>query len=124
MSKTGHGGVLASMVVLASVVPPAASPPAHADAAVVPACAVFQSCGQFATFSEGGYNLFNNIWGDGAGPQCLWVCSHSNFGIWADHPATGGVKAYANSEYPSIGSKISAMASLTSTFDCAVPGAG
>ena len=119
MFKGIGGGVLVAMVVLA------ADPrPARADDPVVPACAVFQSCGQWATFSEGGYNLFNNIWGSGAGPQCLSACSHGNFGIWADHPATGGVKAYANSEYPSIAAKISAMASLTSTFDATVPTTG
>jgi len=119
MFKGIGGVVLVSMVVLA-----ADSRPARADAQVVPACAVFQSCGQFATWSEGGYNLFNNIWGSGAGPQCIWACSHSNFGIWADHPATGGVKSYANSEFPTIGSKISAMTSLTSTIDVTVPTTG
>ena len=119
MLKANRGGLLVSALVLAGV-----SLPARADTPVVPACAVFQSCGQWATFSEGGYNLFNNIWGDGAGPQCLWACSHGTFGVWADHPASGGVKAYANSEYPSIGARITAMASLTSTFDATVPDAG
>jgi hypothetical protein len=119
MSKTNRGGLVFSVLVVASL-----SPPAYADAPVVPACAVFQSCGQWATFSEGGYNLYNNIWGDGAGAQCIWACGHGNFGVWADHPATGGVKAYPNSEYPTIATRITAMASLTSTFDCTVPDSG
>jgi len=119
MSKRVGRGVLMAMAVLVGH-----ARPVLADDPAVPACAVFQSCGQWATWSEGGYNLYNNIWGDGAGPQCIWACSHGNFGIWADHPATGGVKSYANSEYPTIATKISAMASLTSTFDATVPTTG
>jgi hypothetical protein len=119
MSKVICGGLLVSAFLLA-----APSRPAYADDPVVPACAVFQSCGQWATWNEGGYNLYNNIWGDGAGPQCIWACSHGNFGVWANHPATGGVKAYPNSEYPTIATRISAMASLTSTFDATVPASG
>ena len=86
--------------------------------------AIFESCGQWATWSNGGYNLYNNIWGGGAGTQCLWANSYANWGITADHPDTGGIKAYANSELPGINTKISALQSLTSTFDCTVPAAG
>ena len=96
---------------------------AYGEAQVVPPCAVWQSCGQWAEWSEGGYNLYNDIWGSGAGPQCIWACSHSNFGVWADHPNTSGVKSYPNSELP-INVNISGLKSLTSSFSCTVPSGG
>ena len=69
--------------------------------------AVWESCGQWATWSDGGYNLYNNIWGSGAGPQCIWANSYHNWGVWADHPDTSGVKSYPNSELPAINTRIS-----------------
>ena len=86
--------------------------------------ALFESCGQWATWSNGGYNIYNNIWGSGAGTQCLWANSYSNWGIVADHPDTGGIKSYANSELPAINTRMSALQSLTSSFDCTVPSGG
>ena len=94
-------------------------------APAVPAqAATFESCGQWATWSEGGYNLYNNIWGSGAGSQCMWANSHSNWGVTADHPATSGVKSYPNSERPNIRTRISGLKTLTSTFNITVPTAG
>jgi hypothetical protein len=46
---------------------------AQADSAVVPPCAVWQGCGQWDNTVLGGFNLYNNIWGSGAGPQCIWA---------------------------------------------------
>jgi len=86
--------------------------------------AVWESCGQWATWSEGGYNLYNNIWGSGAGEQCIWANSHSNWGVTANHPDTSGVKSYPNSELPNINTRISDLQSLTSHFDTTVPAAG
>lgn len=86
--------------------------------------ATWESCGQWATWSDGGYNLYNNIWGSGAGTQCIWANSYSNWGVWADHPDTSGVKSYPNSEMPDIDTKITALQSLTSSFNCTVPNTG
>ncbi|WP_117210464.1 GH12 family glycosyl hydrolase domain-containing protein [Allorhizocola rhizosphaerae] len=86
--------------------------------------AVWESCGTWANWSEGGYNLYNNIWGSGAGTQCIWANSHSNWGVTADHPATPGVKSYPNSERPNIRTRISGLKTLTSTFDVTVPSGG
>jgi hypothetical protein len=97
---------------------------AYAEPPVVPSCAVWQACGTWDSWSEGGYDLYNNIWGDGAGPQCIWACSHSNWGIWADHPDTSGVKSYPNSGLPNLGVKPSAIGALIASFDCTVPNAG
>lgn len=86
--------------------------------------AVWEACGQWDSWSNGGYNLYNNIWGSGAGTQCIWANSYSNWGVNADHPDTGGVKSYPNSELPDINTRISDLSSLTSSFDSTVPAAG
>jgi hypothetical protein len=86
--------------------------------------ATWESCGQWAEWSDGGYNLYNNIWGDGAGEQCIWANSYRNWGVWADHPDTSGVKSYPNSELPNINTSLSDLQSLTSDFDVTVPAAG
>jgi len=97
---------------------------ALAESQVVPPCAVWQNCGSYAEWSDAGYNLYNNIWGGGAGAQCIWACSFSNWGVWADHPNTGGIKSYPNSEFPAINTRISALQTLTSSFSCTVPNGG
>jgi len=100
-----------------------AARPAYAEDPIVPACAVWRACGTWDNWSEGGYTLYNNIWGDGAGPQCIWACDHSNWGVWADHPDTSGVKSYPNSEFL-VGATISSMKTLTSDFSSTVPTSG
>lgn len=92
--------------------------------AAVARAAVWEACGQWDSWSNGGYNLYNNIWGSGAGPQCIWANSYGNWGVSADHPDTPGVKSYPNSELPDINTRLSDLQSLESSFDCTVPAAG
>jgi len=89
--------------------------PAHA--------AVWGSSDQWATWSSGGYTLYNNIWGSGHGPQSIWANSPTNWGVWANHPNTGGVKAYPNATKRS-GKRISALGTLSSSFNVSVPTSG
>jgi hypothetical protein len=91
----------------------AGGPTAYGEDPVIPPGAVWVAYGQWDSWSEGGYDLHNNIWGSGAGPQCIWAFSHSHWGVWADHPDTGGIKSYPNSGLADIGSRISGLASLT-----------
>jgi Glycosyl hydrolase family 12 len=85
--------------------------------------AVWSSSGQWATWTNGGYTLYNDVWGSGAGAQTIWANSYSNWGVWANHPNTGGVKAYPNAS-KSIGKTLSALGSATSSFNVTVPGSG
>lgn len=85
--------------------------------------ATWGTCDQWATWSNGGYTLYNNIWGSGAGPQCIWANSYSNWGVWANHPNTGGIKSYPNCEKV-VNKKLSALGKLTSSFSCTVPSSG
>jgi hypothetical protein len=85
--------------------------------------AVWSSSDQWATWSNGGYTLYNDVWGSGAGPQTIWANSYSNWGVWANHPNTGGVKSYPNcTRY--IGKTIGSLKSLSSSFNVTVPSAG
>src|SRR5512143_2314096 len=85
--------------------------------------AAWSSSDKWATWSNGGYTIYNDVWGGGAGPQTIWANSYGNWGVSANHPNTGGVKAYPNStKY--IGRSLSSVNSLTSSFNVSVPNAG
>jgi hypothetical protein len=85
--------------------------------------AVWQSSDQWATWSNGGYTLYNDVWGSGAGTQTIWANSYSNWGVMANHPNTGGVKSYPNAtKY--IGKSLSSLRSLSSRFNVSVPSSG
>ncbi|WP_306210462.1 GH12 family glycosyl hydrolase domain-containing protein [Actinoplanes sp. RD1] len=89
--------------------------PAHA--------VVWSSTDRWGTWSSNGYTLYNNVWGSGYGPQTIWANSASNWGVWADHPNTGGIKSYPNAtKY--LGKKVSALGTTTSSFNVTVPTSG
>ncbi|WP_157631861.1 RICIN domain-containing protein [Catelliglobosispora koreensis] len=80
----------------------------------------WQSCDQWANWSSGGWTLYNNIWGSGAGPQCIWANTPTNWGVNANHPNTGGIKSYPNiTRY--YGRQVSQMGTATSSFNVTVP---
>ncbi|MBN1700055.1 MAG: hypothetical protein JW881_21270 [Spirochaetales bacterium] len=81
------------------------------------------ACGEWDDWENGGYTIYNNIWGDGAGTQCIWAESYSNWGVEADHPSTSGVKSYPNVS-KNIEKSLSAIGSLSSSFNVTVPGSG
>nr|WP_230862461.1 hypothetical protein [Amycolatopsis camponoti] len=85
--------------------------------------ATWSSTDKWGTWSDGGYTIRNDVWGSGAGPQNIWANSYSNFGVWADHPNTGGVKSYPHSA-KNVGRSLSSLRSVTSTFAVSRPGAG
>ncbi|ATE54484.1 glycoside hydrolase family 12 protein [Actinosynnema pretiosum] len=85
--------------------------------------AVWSSTDKWGTWSNGGYTVRNDVWGSGVGPQTIWANSYSNWGVWADHPNTGGVKSYPHSA-KAIGRKLSALSALRSSFTVTRPGGG
>ncbi|MFH9009782.1 hypothetical protein ACH4C6_00255 [Streptomyces sp. NPDC017943] len=92
-------------------------------AAAPASAAVWNSCDQWGNTGLNGYTLYNNIWGSGAGRQCVWANSGTNWGVWADHPGTGGIKSYPNSKKV-INRTITSLSSLSSSYDVTVPAAG
>ncbi|MCP3770387.1 glycoside hydrolase family 12 protein [Streptomyces sp. MAR25Y5] len=109
------GKVLAVPAVALGLTVGVASAPAQA--------AVWSSCDQWGNTTLNGYTLYNNIWGSGAGGQCVWANSGTNWGTWADHPNTGGIKSYPNAKKV-INKPIDSLRSLTSSYKVAVPSAG
>ncbi len=85
--------------------------------------AVWYSTDRWGTWSNGGYTLYNNVWGSGYGPQTIWANSYSNWGVWANHPNTGGIKSYPNSEKV-VNKKLSALGSCKSSFNVTLPSSG
>jgi hypothetical protein len=85
--------------------------------------AAWGSSDRWASWSTGGYTVYNNVWGSGAGPQTIWANSASNWGVWANHPNTGGIKAYPNST-KWVGRRLSSLGSLTSNFNLTLPWGG
>jgi hypothetical protein len=83
----------------------------------------FCSCDQWGEFKSGDYTYYNDIWGSGAGSQCIWVAATGEWGVAANHPNTSGIKSYPNISL-SPAKVISSINSYTSTFDVTVPSSG
>jgi hypothetical protein len=112
LRRYGLFGAVAAAVAIALV---AAVSPAQA--------AVWWSTDRWGTWSNSGYTLYNNVWGSGYGPQTIWANSATNWGVWANHPNTGGIKSYPNAT-KWAGKKVSALATLSSSFNVTVPTSG
>src|SRR5580692_11010757 len=82
--------------------------------------AVWSSSAQYGSWSNGGYTLYNDVWGSGAGPQTIWANSYSNWGVWSNQPNTGGVKSFPN-DTRYIGASLSSLSSVTSSFNVTNP---
>jgi hypothetical protein len=83
----------------------------------------WSSSAQYANWSNGGYTVYNNVWGSGAGSQSIWANSYSQWGVWANHPNTGGIKSYPNStKY--IGKTLSTINTLSTKFNATTPAGG
>ncbi|SKC87449.1 GH12 family glycosyl hydrolase domain-containing protein [Ohtaekwangia koreensis] len=85
--------------------------------------AAWGSSAQYATWSNGGYTLYNNIWGSGAGAQSIWANSYSNWGVWANHPNTNGIKSYPNcTRY--VGRTLSSLNTCSTSYNITTPAGG
>jgi hypothetical protein len=79
------------------------------------------SCDQWGHWTNGDATYYNDIWGSGAGPQCIWVSNdQGQWGVAANHPSGGSVKAYPNISF-SPGKAVSAHNTYTSSFQITVP---
>ncbi|GAB2622205.1 hypothetical protein Aab01nite_76560 [Paractinoplanes abujensis] len=101
--------------------PPVTTPPPSGGG--VPSDAVWVNSGQWATWQNSGYTLYNNIWGGGAGSQTIWARSGTNWGVVADHPRTSGVKSYPNTGR-TLNRRLSSLSRVTSSFNVSVPADG
>jgi hypothetical protein len=84
--------------------------------------ATWSSSDRWASWSNGGYTVYNNVWGSNAGPQSIWANSFSNWGVWANHTG-GGIKSYPNSTR-NVGRSLSSLGSCKSSFNVSTPSGG
>jgi len=82
----------------------------------------FNSCDQWASFTDGSYHVYNNIWGSGAGSQCLWAYSASSWGVWAEHSGSG-IKSYPNVSRD-LSINVDSLGTCTSSFNVTAPASG
>ncbi|HEX7301877.1 GH12 family glycosyl hydrolase domain-containing protein [Lentzea sp.] len=92
------------------------SPPAASAAA-------WSSSDRWGTWTNSGYTVRNDVWGDGHGPQTISADSYSRWNVWANHPDTGGVKSYPHAA-KAVNKRLSAIGSLSSSYNVSVPGSG
>lgn len=87
------------------------------------AAVAWNSAEKYSSWNNGGYTIYNDVWGSGAGAQTIWANSYSNWGVWASHPNTGGIKSYPNAS-KTINKNISSISTLSSSFNVTVPTSG
>jgi hypothetical protein len=81
------------------------------------------SCTLQGNSTSGALTYTNNIWGTGAGAQCIWTTTTSKWGVAANHPNTLNIKSFPNVSL-SPQTAINAINSYTSSFDVTVPSSG
>lgn len=121
MKRTKLLGLALGVALLPACSKHSATPSAASSTAQV--AANWSSTAQYASWSNGGYTIYNDVWGSGAGPQTIWANSYSNWGVWSEQPNTSGVKSFANSTR-TVGVALSSLTSCTSSFNVTPPGSG
>lgn len=91
------------------------TPAAHA--------ATWSTTAAYGSYTVGSYSFNNDVWGSGAGAQTLWVNSVTDWGVWANHPDTGGIKSYPHINL-NVGKKISALNTLKASVTATTPSGG
>lgn len=81
------------------------------------------SCEQWGQKVIGDITYYNNIWGSGPGPQCIWLADGGAWGVASKHPSTSGIKSYPNVSL-SPKKAISSINTYTSSFDVMMPSGG
>lgn len=82
----------------------------------------YYSCDRWANTTSGTYTIYNNIWGEDYGTQCLSVNSYSDWWVDANHTGSG-IKSYPNVEQQ-VDIDVDDMGTLTSYFSVSHPGSG
>ncbi|MGH3165037.1 MAG: GH12 family glycosyl hydrolase domain-containing protein [Trebonia sp.] len=106
-----------------TALPVAAAATALILTATAARAAVYESSAQYASYSTGGYTIYNDEWGSGHGSQTLWVNSATNWGVYSTQPNTSGVKSYPNISR-SVGTALNTLSTLSSSFSESNPGSG
>lgn len=81
---------------------------------------VWTSCGQWGTYSSGGYEFYCDEWGSSAS-ECCNLNSVTSWNVVSSVPTGGGVKGYPNTARNKIGKTVSAY-NGTGSWNYSTPG--
>jgi hypothetical protein len=84
---------------------------------------VYETCDQWGSYTDGEYTVYNNLWGENAGEQCLTAESATNWTVTSNQTGTG-VKTYPNSSREPLGVTIGSLISLESSMNVSGPTTG
>jgi hypothetical protein len=85
--------------------------------------ATWSSCDKWATWSNGGYTVRNDVWGSNPGWQCIWANNGANWGVSCNHGSSGGIKSYPhNAKY--YGRSTSSLSYIGTWFSVNRPSTG
>ena len=82
----------------------------------------YYSCDRWGLTTSSSYTIYNNIWGDNYGSQCLSVNSFDDWWVDANHSGSG-IKSYPNVEQQ-MSVNVGDMGSITSSFSVSHPNSG
>jgi hypothetical protein len=85
--------------------------------------ATWSSSDRWATWSNGGYIVRNDVWNNAAGPQSIWANTGTNWGVWSNQPNTGGVKSYPHDAL-NVGQSTNNINYIGTWFSVSRPGDG
>ncbi|MDA9464798.1 glycosyl hydrolase [Bradyrhizobium sp. CCBAU 53415] len=84
---------------------------------------IWSSSDRYGTYSLDGYSWNNDVYGQRAGPQTISAHAVDRWSGWSNHTDTGGIKSYPHEAF-NVGKRLSAIKTLTSSFDQSVPARG
>jgi hypothetical protein len=85
--------------------------------------ATWSSSDRYASWNNGGYTVYNDVWSSSAGPQTISANSYGNWWVDSNQPNTNGVKSYPNSS-KTVGKTLSSLNHVTSSVNFSVPSSG
>ncbi len=84
---------------------------------------VLSTCDQWGNYSDGTYCVYNNLWGENPGPQCITATSTTNWTVRSNQTGSG-VKTYPNSSREPLGVTVGSVSALSSSMNTTSPGTG
>lgn len=82
---------------------------------------VWSSSAANGSTSIGGYNVKNNCWNSGHGPQTMYVYSWNHWYVSSDQPNSSSVKCYPSIQYLTNNKTVGSFSTISSSFSMSSP---
>jgi hypothetical protein len=83
----------------------------------------FTTTDTFGSTTNNGFTITNDVWGSGAGPQTMNVCSFNSWNVVSTQSGGGNVKSYPN-VFMNYNQALSSFKTITSSFADSGPASG